>query len=323
MGKKQNQAYTSTELLKVFLYTYEEYLQFATCFEGLQKRGVTPNDTYVFIQTKLMLIRKYETRTEQVYLRNVLNTAKLLFPKENDCFEELIADLDAIENSNFELFLSDGKKRDLHEAVEDVMYGNYLHANKDKIENMMKTNTTTYLIAVDKYVKLWDDLLGKTYAVIDSLATDKYVRSNLGKASVAFDGYDNTQGQDIHSVPYWSNLRGKDISHDEAREMTESLSKEEMKVLNNALAFINELQKDDYSVKVLRKMVYPVTESYWGDFSSAHLMIGTSELGCSNKVRFNEAHDIAWVVLFKNFDPNGAILINQLQYSDRKILSRP
>ena len=62
-------------------------------------------------------------------------------------------------------------------------------------------------------------------------------------------------------------------------------------------------------------MIHPLTHFYWKDFSDIHEEISQLELGCSTKVRFNDRHDIAYVVLFNKFDPNGMFFINQPHFS--------
>ena len=215
-----------------------------------------------------------------------------------------------------EIILSNGEKRSLQEAIRDDLYGMYLHADNEKIENLLKTNMTTYLFAANKYVSFWEELLTESYHLVEKLVTDKYKREPFDKATVVFVGDDKTQAQDIHSASYWSNLRGRDASSEEIKTMFEQLTDEERGILLLAQLFILELQNDNYSVDVLKEMIHPVVKPYWGDFSTAHEMLAGVEIGYSNKIRFNEDRDIAYVLLFRHFDPNGLFIINQPQYSD-------
>lgn len=251
-----------------------------------------------------------------MYLRHILDTATMLFQDQYEAISELESSLDDIENSTIEVFLSDGTKINMHDAIEDVIYGVHLHADKERIERLIKTNMTTYLFAAEKYVSLWDELLSRTYDLLNSLVPEKYCRTTFEKASVVFDGLDNTQGQDVRSAPYWSNLRGRDVSPEEMKVMTEQLSYEEMTILAIAMSFVEELQKDDYSQNKLKSMIYPVAKPYWGDFSKAHEELAGIELGISNKVRFNDTHDVAKVIMFKNFNSEGRVFVNQPQYSE-------
>lgn len=88
-----------------------------------------------------MLIRKYETKTEPIYLRTVLEAAHHLYPEQATNISGLVLQIDEIENNPLELYLCDGTKRNLHEAIEDVMYGMYLHA--DKSTQIKVSNATT------------------------------------------------------------------------------------------------------------------------------------------------------------------------------------
>ena len=172
------------------------------------------------------------------------------------------------------------------------------------------------MFAVEKYVLYWDALLTETYNLINSSVMDKYSRDEFEKASIVFTGEDNSQGQDIKSAPYWSNLRGRDTEKEEIAVLIDKLTLEEKIILNQVNSFITELKKNDYSKTKLRKMIHPAVKSYWGDFITIHNEIVDVNLGFSNKVRFNESHNIAYVLLFKNLPPDGSFIINQPQYSE-------
>ena len=48
----------------------------------------------------------------------------------------------------------------------------------------------------------------------------------------------------------------------------------------------------------------------WGDFSAAHTeLLKHDKIGFSSKVRYNDKHDMAYVLLFKNID--GKFIIDQ------------
>jgi len=313
---KRNKFYSDEDTLRIFVYTIEEYLKFAKCFSELDDAENNPDHKYILLQTKLLLIRKYEIINEPIYLRNVLDAVSATWPELTDSIDTLHKRIDEIESSKMEILLSDGTKRSLHESIEDVMYGMYLHAEKAKIEQLIKTNMTTYLFAVDRYVSYWESLLTDTYNLIEERISDKYTHDDFERASVIFAGDDSEQGQDIHSVPFWSNLRGRDAKPEEVQALFEQMSEEERGIAALAQLFILELQKDDYSVDFLKKMIYPVVKQYWGDFSNAHKMLSGIEFGYSSKVRFDDSGNNAHVLLFKNFNPEGLFIINQPHYSE-------
>ena len=313
---KRNKIYDDNDTLKIFIFTFEEYLKIVDCLSRIKPKDDNPDFTYILLQTKLMLIRKYETISDPVYLRNVLDAAKNLCSEKIAIFKKIDTEIDEIENNRMEIILSDGTKRSLHESIEDVAYGLYLHANKNNIEHLVKTDMTTYLFSIDKYVAFWENLLIETYDLINEMIDEKYERGSFEKATVVFTGHDSAQGKDIHSVSYWSNLRGRDAQPEEVKRMIEKISDEERNILSLAQEFIIELQKEEYSVKKLKQMIYPVCKPYWGDFSDAHKMISGIEIGFSSKVRFSDSKGIAYVLLFSHFDPNGLCIINQPHFSD-------
>lgn len=317
MGTKQIQVVSSGDVLKIFLFTFEEYQRFTECFNRIYSRDdLYQEDAYVFFQTRLLLIRKYEAKNDPVYLKNVLEAFKTNNPEYLADVSALLQKIDEIENNQLEIYLSDGSKRNLRETVEDVLYGMYLHADINRIENLTKTNMSTYMFAVQKYVTFWESLLTETYNLINNRINDKYSREEFEKASIIFTGTDNLQGQDIKSAPYWSNMRGRDAETDEVSTQLDKLSSEEKRILALVQSFFSELKKSNYSKQKLRKMILPVMKTYWGDFKTIHNEIADIDIGFSSKVRFNDSHDIAHVLLFKHFPPEGQIIIDQPQYSE-------
>ena len=60
--------------------------------------------------------------------------------------------------------------------------------------------------------------------------------------------------------------------------------------------------------------VFPPTRKDWGDFSAAHIeLLKFDKIGLSSKVRYNDKHDMAYVLLFKNID--GEFIIDQRHLS--------
>ena len=68
-----------------------------------------------------------------------------------------------LNNYYMEVILSDGTSLNLYKAIEDVMYGLYLHADPDKIERLLKTNKNVYLMAVKEYITVLEGIVVDTY----------------------------------------------------------------------------------------------------------------------------------------------------------------
>ena len=64
---------------------------------------------------------------------------------------------------NYDYNRSDGTTLNLYKAIEDVMYGLYLHADPDKIERLLKTNKNVYLMAVKEYITVLEGIVVDTY----------------------------------------------------------------------------------------------------------------------------------------------------------------
>ena len=68
-----------------------------------------------------------------------------------------------LNNYYMEVILSDGTSLNLYKAIEDGMYGLYLHADPDKIERLLKTNKNVYLMAVKEYITVLEGIVVDTY----------------------------------------------------------------------------------------------------------------------------------------------------------------
>ena len=95
------------------------------------------------------------------------------------CFQEL-------SNYCMEVILSDGTSLNLYRAIEDVMYGVYLHADSDKIGRLLNTNKSVYLTAVKEYITILEKIVIDTYNLIVDKMQDKYIYQKENSASVIF-----------------------------------------------------------------------------------------------------------------------------------------
>lgn len=63
----------------------------------------------------------------------------------------LLDNFEAIQQDEMETILSDGTGQNLYKTIEDVMYGLYLHADKHRIQNLIKIDPMLIFIATRKY----------------------------------------------------------------------------------------------------------------------------------------------------------------------------
>ena len=319
MGKKKNIVVDDSTRLKLFLFTAKEYIRFSDYFqnvvEKLDNEGTSNENRYIALQTLLLIMRKYESFSDVTYLKEVLISAEKECSDHIKDFQALQNRLLSVENGTYEVILSDGSKRSLREAIEDIQYGLYLHAEQRRIENLIQSDEEVFLYVVNDYLTIWDQLIRDTYAVLSPIVSGQYVRANSSKAAVVFKGSNPSQTQDIKNAPYWSNLRGKDVDSIELKNAFKTIPKEDRIILQKVGVFLDEVQKDNPNLLVLKKLTFPPLRNDWGDFSKIHSELSGIEFGISNKVRYNESKDIAYVLIIPNVPPKAGFLINQPQYS--------
>lgn len=86
-----------------------------------------------------------------------------MYPEVGENINILREKFEKLNNYYMEVILSDGTSLNLYKAIEDVMYGLYLHADPDKIERLLKTNKNVYLMAVKEYITVLEGIVVDTY----------------------------------------------------------------------------------------------------------------------------------------------------------------
>ena len=141
------------DTLDRFMRLTEEYKRFADYFNGIQNRVIEQNedDEYVSVHTRLMLLRKYGQKND-FNLKNVLKKAGRRFPKYKEQFNGYKAQYDSI-YKGFEYILPDGTSQNIGDAIEDIIYGLYLHPDSDRIQRVcIAEDSIRY--AVTKFEKI-------------------------------------------------------------------------------------------------------------------------------------------------------------------------
>lgn len=298
--------------IKLFLYTIEEFKRFSDFFNVKTKHSLTDGytqDEYIATQTKLIILRKYTSKPDAVYICKILEMAINEFPKSADIFVRLLDEYNAIENRQIQTILADGTKINLRQSIENVMYGLYLHADENKIKQLLQMDSTLGFALIREYVESIENLVFKVYDALVGCVENKFVKAEYKKAPVLFLGEDISE-QKIESSSFWSNLYGKDASDSDLKEIINDNGLEDNIILLICTEFMNEITKEDYSVKSLEKLIFPPTRSDWGDFSKLHDMCTKEKkIGFSSTVRYNDKHDMAYVHLLRNVE--GAFIIEQ------------
>lgn len=301
------------ENINLFLYTVKEYKRFSDCFSLKSNYELIESYTeeeYIAVQTKLILLRKYGANNEAVNVKDIAMFVMTDNPDLESEMNKIVSDFDRVQTNQIRTILSDGTELNLYSTIENVMYGLYLHADKNKIENIKHINERLLFSVTRKYVQefekvimeLYNSLLEKGYQVEES--------QDFQRAPMLFLGDDERNQQGIINSPYWANLYGMDAGDEQILQIIKENNVEELLILAISSRFLEEITKDDFSKPLLRDLVSPITYSDWGDFSDAHSHIkAIPNLGMSSKVRFNDRHDIAYVHFYENVE--GSFIIDQ------------
>lgn len=288
--------------LKLFMYTFEEYLKFSTERKIHDITDDFDNNDYISINTRLIILRKYGDKGDKVFIENVIKEASKEFPKIKDELNELLKSYKQIENQQFEYRLSNGKVMNLYETIEDVMYGLYLHADYNRINRLRIQNEKMRFRAVRKYVEEFEEILFKLYELLKNNVVDYGNNPTNDIADIISLGINDTSSKNITS-PYWKNLSGSDANYDEVKNAVMNMPIEDKIIMVLSLIFTGELQKEKMCIDTLEKLVFPGNRHEWGDFSSAKAYYETiPNAGLSTKVRYNERHDMAYVRIMPKVD---------------------
>ena len=175
MGKNNSvKKIDEEQILKRFEYTVQEYIRFYDFYKNQEVSEENTEAFYVMLQTKLMILRKYDYNREDVYLSNVFDAIDKMYPEMGENINILREKFEKLNNYYMEVILSDGTSLNLYKAIEDVMYGLYLHADPDKIERLLKTNKNVYLMAVKEYIIVLEKIVIDTYNSIVDKMKNKY-----------------------------------------------------------------------------------------------------------------------------------------------------
>lgn len=295
------------ELIKIFLFTVNEY---EVTIKGLN----APEENGALNQIKLVLLRKYETKNDAVYLKKVIIAGENLFPDSYDKLEKLHLDMNELEENKLEMNLSDGSECDMRAVIEDVMYGVYLHADIDKCNHLMLADRTNFYWVVKKYVNLLEPLVLGLKQLMVELEVPQLERLQYYKAPVIFVGDNEKQAKNIKHDSYWSNLRGESASSSKIEEQINALSEDDKKILNIAMKFVEVVSDENYSEKKFRQYVFPPQKACCSNFVVAHEFFTKNKWGVSLKVRYNNKRDMAYVRIYRNLEES--IMIDQPQFSD-------
>ena len=243
--------------LKLFIITVNEYKRFSLQLDNFDELDNYNELSYVKINTKLMLLRKYGNKKGSVSIENILIQMLNKYPNNIGQLKQLIADYKKIESQQFTYILADGTKLNLYETIEDVMYGMYLHADQDRIKRLSSTEESLRFICVRKYVEDLEKIVLQTFDLLVSLEDVSCIKNiNHSRATAIYLGDTTKNKQNIKKSPYWSNLYGKDGTNLDLANIEKGFTTEDMEIILKCLDFLNELEKDKISIKKIDNLIF-------------------------------------------------------------------
>lgn len=290
--------------LKLFAITVEEYKRFASQLDNYDAKDNYNEFSYIKVNTKLMLLRKYGNKNENIFIEKILQQMLNKYSSNREQLEQLLDDYHKIESQQLTYILADGTKLDIYHTIEDVMYGMYLHADKNRIERLKSTEESLRFICVRKYVEDLENVVLKTFDLLKTLDDSLSLKNdNHSKATTIYLGDTSKNMQNIKKSLYWANLYGKDGTDLDLDNIVQDLTNEDVEILSKCLAFLDELEKDEISTKTMDSLIFPTTKKDWKDYSEAKSFYSKIEKpGLSSKVRYNKDKNMAYVRIFPQVD---------------------
>ena len=268
--------------LYLFLYTMKEYQRFSGELCSHELTADYDAESYVQINTKLILLRKYGSKGEPVFIEEILDEMKKTYPHKSEEASKILNEYHEIINMQIEQILADGTKLNLYQTIEDVMYGLYLHADANRIQRLVQTDEQLRFACIRKYVEDFEKVLFKIIKCLRECGMDVEEIHKEHASIIAFGN--QSESQNVVNSPFWSNMYGHDADDEE-------------------------LKKDVISVDLLDKLIFPSTKKDWKDYSEAReFFLGIKNPGISSKVRYNEQHTMAYVRIHPNVEE--AFVIN-------------
>ena len=304
------------DTLNRFIMLTKEYKRFADYFSELEKRVIekSEEDVYISLYTRLMLLRKYGPNNSDLNFKKVINKAGRRFPNNKEDFVKLKERYNSL-YQNFENILPDNTSQNIDKAIEDVIYGLFLHADSDRIQRVIIADDSVRNAFVNEYVMTLEEIILEAYDLLLPCMEDwDFPKNKKEKAHIIYRG-DKDSAHGIEGSPYWSNAYGRDATAEDIKEIFKNNTDEDNHILMFCEAFVQKLYKEDYSASELQWYVFPPTKSDWGDFSVWHkAFIEIHDVGFGSKVRYNNRHDMAYVRLIKNV--KNPFIVSQPHFSN-------
>ena len=244
--------------LYLFLYTMKEYQRFSGELCSHELTADYDAESYVQINTKLILLRKYGSKGEPVFIEEILDEMKKTYPHKSEEASKILDEYHEIINMQIEQILADGTKLNLYQTIEDVMYGLYLHADANRIQRLVQTDEQLRFTCIRKYVEDFEKVLFKIIKCLRECGMDVEEIHKEHASIIAFGN--QSESQNVVNSPFGLNMYGHDADDEELKQIYGQLVPEDIEILIRCNIFFEELKKDVISVDLLDKLIFPSTK---------------------------------------------------------------
>lgn len=203
--------------LYLFLYTMKEYQRFSGELCSHELTADYDAESYVQINTKLILLRKYGSKGEPVFIEEILDEMKKTYPHKSEEASKILNEYHEIINMQIEQILADGTKLNLYQTIEDVMYGLYLHADANRIQRLVQTDEQLRFACIRKYVEDFEKVLFKIIKCLRECGMDVEEIHKEHASIIAFGN--QSESQNVVNSPFWSNMYGHDADDEELKQI--------------------------------------------------------------------------------------------------------
>ncbi len=301
--------------ISLFIITTHEYLEFNKLFHESKQEF----SEELAIKVKSMLVRKYLTKKDNVHIGKIIDELSERYLEEKVYLQNLKERYIKIYQGSIIQVDSIGNEYNQIDVLEDMIYGLYLHADSERVERLKKSNNASRIYMLNEFISKMEVILLELYEfIINKMGKGLLEKTSLDRAVVIRDK-NFGRNTDLLEDGYWGNLRGEKIIDESS--VIKNFDKEDLKTIKIVLDFFQFFQEERISYSDAKKFVFKPVLKDWGDFSKTKEIMLTfnGNIGYSDKIKYNDKKNTAWVTIFKNVDYG--FVINEPQLVEATIIT--
>lgn len=271
------------QILSLFLYSinhYDRTINQLSVSEGLRRFDGSSSTVEfalasfdsdcVAIDVRLMLQRKYFSRSDKVRLKKLIEAAQIASIVDEADANKLCSQLISLNSRPIEISLSGGTTISGQYAnVEDATYGSLLHADLDRSLRLVRFPQEMRLLSLAPYILAREDLLHDFRDLCLGVELEP-LNENLTENEPILRWCETSKSERaIKKSPYWSNVAGRDLDEGEFEIITSNNTLDDNTAIAIASLFFELLLDHSLNISKLQKMVREESLGDWGDFEQA------------------------------------------------------